>query len=100
MQHTDFVCPVVTYCSIHAQLVTRAGAVCLQFKSTEEARAKATANLNDHYTKVVNTTDSKKHLTMLVDTLIWQYLPDMVQMLQQKGFHYKLPDVPMLVARD
>ncbi|WIA34962.1 hypothetical protein OEZ86_013243 [Tetradesmus obliquus] len=71
-----------------------------QFKSTEEARAKATANLNDHYTKVVNTTDSKKHLTMLVDTLIWQYLPDMVQMLQQKGFHYKLPDVPMLVARD
>ncbi|WIA14794.1 hypothetical protein OEZ85_003278 [Tetradesmus obliquus] len=70
------------------------------FKSTEEARAKATANLNDHYTKVVNTTDSKKHLTMLVDTLIWQYLPDMVQMLQQKGFHYKLPDIPMLVARE
>jgi hypothetical protein len=70
-----------------------------QFKSTAEAFAKAPANLNDHYTRVANTSDAKKHLTMLVDTLVWQYLPDMVQLLQEKGIHYKLPEVPMLVAR-
>jgi hypothetical protein len=72
----------------------------VQFKSTAEAFAKAPANLNDHYTKVANTSDAKKHLTMLQDTLVWQYLPDMVQLLQQKGFHYKTPEVPVLVVRD
>jgi hypothetical protein len=63
-----------------------------QFKSTEESRAKASANLNNHYTKVSSTPDAKKHLTMLVDTLVWQYVPDLLQLLQQKGFAYKVPE--------
>jgi hypothetical protein len=71
-----------------------------QFKSTEEARAKAPANLNEHYTRVANTSDAKKHLTMLIDTLIWQYLPDMLQLLQLKGFGYKLPELPLLIQHD
>lgn len=72
----------------------------VQFKSTNESFEKAGANLNGHYNNVANTSDAKKHLTMLQDTLVWQYLADMVQLLQQKGFLYKLPEVPMLVGRD
>ncbi|WIA35986.1 hypothetical protein OEZ86_004363 [Tetradesmus obliquus] len=71
-----------------------------QFKSTEEARAKASANLNDLYNKVTDTPDAKEHYTMLMDTLAWQYLPDLLQLLQQKGFRYKMPEVPLLIARD
>jgi hypothetical protein len=29
---------------------------------------------------------------MLVDTLVWQYVPDLLQLLQQKGFAYKVPE--------
>jgi hypothetical protein len=68
-----------------------------QFKSTRESQAKASANLNDHYSKVSSTPDAKKHLTMLVDTLVWQYVPDLLQLLQQRGFAYKVPEGPVLV---
>jgi hypothetical protein len=60
----------------------------VQFK----LRQKASANLNDHYTKVSSTPDAKKHLTMLFETLVWQYVPDLLQLLQQKGFAYKVPE--------
>jgi hypothetical protein len=48
---------------------------------------------------VANSSAAKQHLTTMVDTLIWQYLPDMIQLLQLKGFQYKLPNVPMLANR-
>jgi hypothetical protein len=75
------------------------GFAAVQFKSTEEAKAKAAANLNDHYKNVVNTPDAKKHLTMVLDTVIWQYVPDMLQLLQQRGFQFKVPQVPALIKR-
>jgi hypothetical protein len=77
----------------------KSGCPVVQFKSTEESQSKTAANLNDHYTKVANTPDAKKHLTMVLDTLIWQYVPDMLQLLQQKGFHFKVPKVPALINR-
>jgi hypothetical protein len=83
-----------------ASAVAAASAAVAQFKSTEEARAKAAANLNNHYARVANTSDAKKHLTMLIDTLIWQYLPDMLQLLQLKGFMFKAPQSPLLIQHD
>lgn len=68
-----------------------------QFKSTNESLAKSSANLNTHYDNVAKTEDAKKHLTMLPDHLIWQYLPDMMQLLQAKGLMYEIPPVKQLI---
>lgn len=71
-----------------------------QFKSTDESLEKATANLNSHYEKVAKTEDAKKHLTMVPDHLIWQYLPDLLQLLQAKGIKYDVPPIKEILSTE
>lgn len=63
-----------------------------QFKSTAETLAKAEANLNAHYEHVGKSEDARKHLTMVHDTLAWQYLPDTVDLMQSLGFTVDVPE--------
>lgn len=63
-------------------------------------KEKATANRNSHYEKVAETEDAKKHLTMLPDHLIWQYLLDLLQLLQAKGIMFDIPWSKRFSARN
>lgn len=63
----------------------------MQFKSTKELLSKSEVNLNKQFEKVGTTTDAIKYLTLIQDTVIWQYLPDMLGLMQSRGIQVDIP---------
>lgn len=46
---------------------------------------KATAHLVPMYEKRAKDENSRQHYRMMVDTLVWQYVPDVIELMRSKG---------------